>query len=71
LKAKHEFAKRVAPRCRRAVKVRRPKDNALDVSHVLILRAKFTAEAYQSHDEIFTDTSLIELSLSKASFAAK
>jgi hypothetical protein len=51
LKANHEFAKRLASRRRRTVEVRRPKDNALDISHVLILRARFTAGAYQSYSK--------------------
>jgi len=65
LEANHEFAKRFASSRRQAVEIRRPKDNALDVFHVLILRANFTDEAYQSNEEIFTDTNPLELSLSE------
>src|SRR5262249_39799831 len=46
LKANHKLAKRLVPSCRRAIDIRRPQDNAVDVSHVLILRARISDKTY-------------------------
>jgi hypothetical protein len=46
LEANHEFAKRLASSRRRTTRVRRPEDNAIYVSHVLLLGARLRYEAY-------------------------
>ena len=48
LPAESGCSKRLATSRWSAAEIRSPKDNGVDVSHVLILRAKFTTEPYQS-----------------------